>query len=271
MTAVEPVLLSDPRITAIGWADNGEPLLDIRQVRALRLDPRQADADGAFAWLRRGVVERLLAAQAALPAGLALLIVEGYRPAPLQRAYFENHRRELAQGHPDWDADAVFVRASAYVSPPAVAPHGTGGAVDLTLGTVDGIELDLGTAVNASPEQSRNACYTGSPDVTGPARAHRRILVDALSGVGLVNYPTEWWHWSFGERYWAWVGGRAVTRYAPVSWPVRPTPHHQGQGPPVVRSDGDRVGTCLQGAGRGEAEHQQRDDQPQRIEHTDGL
>jgi len=24
-----------------------------------------------------------------------------------------------------------------------------------------------------------------------------------LAGAGLVNYRTQWWHWSFGDRYWA--------------------------------------------------------------------
>jgi D-alanyl-D-alanine dipeptidase len=24
-----------------------------------------------------------------------------------------------------------------------------------------------------------------------------------LTAVGMVNYPTEWWHWSYGDRYWA--------------------------------------------------------------------
>jgi D-alanyl-D-alanine dipeptidase len=29
----------------------------------------------------------------------------------------------------------------------------------------------------------------------------------ALDGAGLVNYPPEWWHWSFGDRYRAMVTG----------------------------------------------------------------
>jgi D-alanyl-D-alanine dipeptidase len=42
------------------------------------------------------------------------------------------------------------------------------------------------------------------------------VLGDALSGAGLVNYPTEWWHWSYGDRYWALVTGAPTTRYGPV-------------------------------------------------------
>ncbi|PZS06630.1 MAG: hypothetical protein DLM55_12605 [Acidimicrobiales bacterium] len=31
-----------------------------------------------------------------------------------------------------------------------------------------------------------------------------------------INYPTEWWHWSFGDRYWALLTGASVAIYGPV-------------------------------------------------------
>lgn len=97
-----------------------------------------------------------------------------------------------------------------------MAPHSTGGAVDLTLCTEDGVELDLGTAVDATPEASDNACFTDAPAVSAVARRRRRVMGDALRTAGLVNYPTEWWHWSYGDRYWALMTGASHTRYGPV-------------------------------------------------------
>ena len=102
---------------------------------------------------------------------------------------------------------------SRYVSPPEIAPHSAGAAIDLTLCADDGTELDLGTAVNASPEQSAGACYTHHPSVPGEARRNRAILAEALSAAGLVNYPTEWWHWSYGDRYWAMATGTSHAIY----------------------------------------------------------
>jgi D-alanyl-D-alanine dipeptidase len=210
------VLLCDPHIAAIGWRDDGDPLVDLRDVVGLRLDRRLADARGSYAHLRRNVARRLLRAQASLPHGLELLVIEGYRPPALQRRYFDDYVAQLGELHADWAASRRHQEASKFVSPPEVAPHGTGGAVDLTLCTTSGVELDLGTPVNASPEASRGACYTASPDITPQARALRTVLADALTGAGLVNYPTEWWHWSYGERYWALVHGKTVTLYGPV-------------------------------------------------------
>ena len=214
------MLLSDPVIAELPFEENGDPILDIREVPGLRLDDRLADAEGAFAGLRSGTLERLLKAQTALPDDLRLLIVEGYRPLSLQQRYFSEYKDELHQRFPDWPEDRLRVEASKYVSPPEVGPHCTGGAVDLTLCTIDGVELDLGTAVNDSPVDSENACFTAASGLSDDARKNRDLLVGALSGTGLVNYPTEWWHWSFGDRYWAASTGQAAAIYGPYAMPA---------------------------------------------------
>ncbi|MER8010583.1 MULTISPECIES: M15 family metallopeptidase [unclassified Streptomyces] len=210
----EIILMADARVAAVPVEDNGEPLVDVRE--ALLVDDRKhEDSRGAEVHLRRGVLERLLTAQALLPDGLRLLFVEGYRPPPLQRLYFERYADELRATHPDWPADRVHSAASRYVSPPDLAPHSAGAAVDLTLADADGRELDLGTPMNAGPEQSDGACYTGAGNITAEARAHRAVLGEAMGAAGLVNYPTEWWHWSYGDRYWALATGAPAALYGP--------------------------------------------------------
>lgn len=73
----------------------------------------------------------------------------------------------------------------------------------------------MGTRVNASPEESDGACYTDAGGVGSEARANRRVLGDALTAVGMANYPTEWWHWSYGDRYWALQVGADRAMYGP--------------------------------------------------------
>ncbi len=65
-----------------------------------------------------------------------------------------------------------------------VAPHTAGAAVDLTLCDDDGVELDMGTEVNATPEQSDGACYTASTAISAEAMQNRKVLVTALEAVG---------------------------------------------------------------------------------------
>jgi D-alanyl-D-alanine dipeptidase len=162
------------------------------------------------------VLNRLVEAGALLPDGVRLLFVEGYRPPSLQRLYFEQYANELRAANPDWDPGRVRDAASRYVSPPEIAPHSAGAAVDLTLVDADGHELDMGTRVNANPEESDGACYTAADNIDATARAHRQLLADALIAAGLVNYPTEWWHWSYGDRYWAFATGGAHAIYGPL-------------------------------------------------------
>lgn len=209
--------MSDPVITAIPVRECGERLVDVRATGRLLVDPRKQDPEGDFTQLREGVADRLLAAQGSLPDGLRLLFIEGYRPLALQRAYFEEYLHELRGDHPELSAQELFSAASRHVSPPDIAPHSAGAAVDLTLATAGGTELDMGTRVNASPEESDNACFTAARSVSAEARANRDILARALTSAGFVNYPTEWWHWSCGDRYWALGTSAPAARYGPAS------------------------------------------------------
>ncbi|MCB5164968.1 M15 family metallopeptidase [Streptomyces bambusae] len=209
------VLMSDPQVAAIPVTECGEPLVDVRRSGLLLVDTRKQDPASAFAHLREGVLERLIKAQDLLPQGLRLLFVEGYRPPSLQRTYFEEYAGQLRAAHPDWSAEQVHSSASRYVSPPEIAPHSAGAAVDLTLADTDGRELDLGTRMNADPEESAGACYTDAPGISEEARANRRLLGSVLTAAGLVNYPTEWWHWSYGDRYWALATDSAAALYGP--------------------------------------------------------
>ncbi|MFF0158489.1 M15 family metallopeptidase [Streptomyces sp. NPDC005263] len=216
----EIIPLSDPRVAAVALTECGEPLVDLSQCAALRIDHRQADPDGHYRHVRAGVRRRLLAAQRTLPTGVHFLVVEGYRSPELQRRYFEEYTTTLRAARPGLSPSDLRELASAYISPPEVAPHVSGGAVDLTLCRDDGTELPLGTEVNATPEESGGACRTAAPWIGTEARANRLVMERALTAVGFVNYPTEWWHWSYGERYWAVLRKVPASRYGPVAPPV---------------------------------------------------
>lgn len=209
------LLLSDPAVARVPVHDSGEPLVDVRDASALLLDHRKADADGSWARLRHGVLERLVQAEQRLPDGARLLVVEGHRPAALQRRYFDDYCAELVAAGVGPTVESVRREASQHISPPEVAPHPCGAAVDLTL-MVDGREVDMGCPVNATPAESDGACFTEAPGISPRARHWRQVMGSVLEDVGLVNYPPEWWHWSYGDRYWAVVTGAPAAVHAPV-------------------------------------------------------
>jgi D-alanyl-D-alanine dipeptidase len=207
------VLMGDPRVTAIAVSDIGEDLADVRDY-GLRVSRFRADGAGDFTHVRAGLASRLAQAEEALPRGVHLLLIEGYRPPALQRRYFDQYLSYLREASPHSDEERLRMLTSRYVSPPEIAPHSAGAAIDLTLCAGDGTEFDLGTAVNATPEESAGACYTHHPSAGGEARRNRATLAGVLGAAGLVNYPTEWWHWSYGDRYWAMATGAPRAIYA---------------------------------------------------------
>jgi D-alanyl-D-alanine dipeptidase len=212
----EVTLIADPRVVRIPIEECGEPLVDLREITekgALSVDTRKRDDAGLWLHVRAGVADRLRRAQAEAPSGISLLVIEGFRPLWLQRFYFEEYLDELRAEHPDWDPHRLRDFASRYVAPPdIVPPHSTGGAVDVTLADASG-ELDLGTRVNASPEESGGACFTVAPGLRPEAATNRALLGRLMEGAGFVNYGTEWWHWSYGDRYWAFATGAPAAIY----------------------------------------------------------
>lgn len=210
------VLMSDPKVAAIAIDECGEPLVDLRDLRGADFSDHKATTKSHHL-VRRGLAERLARAQALLPAGFGLLFAEGHRDPALQRQSFDGYRDRLLAADPNLTPAEAFKLASRFVSPPEVAPHVSGAAIDLTLAGPTGDELDLGTPIDASPEESRGACYFAASTISEAARHHRTVLSEALSSAGLVNYPTEWWHWSYGDRYWALVTGATAAIYGPVA------------------------------------------------------
>ncbi|MFJ4366647.1 M15 family metallopeptidase [Streptomyces chartreusis] len=209
------ILLSDPRVINIPVQDYGEPLAEIASVPVFVLDPRERDAAGAYGRVRIGVLERLCSASEMLPDGVRFLVIEGHRSSTVQARRFALYEDRLRRSGL---TDPVDLRrqASAFVSPVEVAPHCAGAALDLTLIDADGVELDMGGAVNGHRTGDERYCPLDASGLTDQARHNRNVLARAMSGAGFVNYPTEWWHWSYGDRYWALISNADSAIYGPV-------------------------------------------------------
>ncbi len=214
------LLILDPRVLAVPVEDNGDLLVDLRDLKELLVDNRKSKASNSFSYIRQSVASKLLEAQRALPKNMRLLIIEGHRSLSLQKQYFDDYSDELKKLHSEWSAEKIYQEASKYVASPAInPPHSTGGAVDLTLVDETGKELDMGTRVNADPEESRNACFTYAENISENAKKNRKILNVIMSRNGFVNYPTEWWHWSYGDRYWAYNQNKSHAIFDSVETP----------------------------------------------------
>ncbi len=69
--------------------------------------------------------------------------------------------------------------------------HNRGAAVDLTLLTLDGAEVEMPTKFDDFTPAAHHG-YTGG---TEASRKHREILREAMEGAGFKRNKMEWWHY----------------------------------------------------------------------------
>lgn len=213
--------LSDPQIAAMPMVECGERLVSL-----IGLHPQVSVDDSAanIACLgytptfsvRETVACQLVVAARNLPKGYRLLIKESLRPTSLQQFYFERRLTRILAENPGMTEHEAIALTAQFVAPPWVAGHPSGGAIDITLSDFDGIELDLGCAYDEDEAASSGACFSHFDGLGPVAQLHRATMFAALEGAGFVNYPFEWWHWSYGDRYWAVATQRPHAVYGPV-------------------------------------------------------
>ncbi|MBE6452929.1 MAG: hypothetical protein E7012_05535 [Alphaproteobacteria bacterium] len=160
--------------------------------------------------IRSYIYKLLKKAKNNLPEGYNFVIYEAYRPMYAQVELWNNI---VAQNHKlypslDINSEEFITLCDRYVANPyrQGSGHQSGAAVDISLADNAGVEYDMGGCVRGFDDSAEFTCANISPQ----ARNNRQILKKALSDVGFVNYPSEWWHYSFGDRLWAKLTGSPI-------------------------------------------------------------
>lgn len=175
--------------------------------------------------VRREVYRRLLQAARALPDGLSLVVMDGWRPWRVQQYLFETLYQSLKSHDPQLEETQLLARTREFVSlpsrdPHAPSPHLTGGAVDVTLCDADGLMLEMGTQFDEATPISHTDYFECHPPIsdtqTLEARDNRRLLYRVMIEAGFTNLPSEWWHFDFGDQLWAWYRGESQALYGPA-------------------------------------------------------
>ncbi|MEB3767056.1 M15 family metallopeptidase [Acinetobacter sp. MD2] len=201
---------------------NQDPLIkiDINNQRNLILEPYyyQQKIAGAVAdfYIRKQVLEKLHLASQQLPQGLHLMLLDAWRPYPLQAALVESFNAEISARYPTHSEDEKQKILSLFVSAPSLdprqpSPHMTGGSVDVTLCDENGQALNLGTAFDEPIEESWTAALEKYPEHS--AQRLRRVLYWAMHHAGFTNLPSEWWHFDYGNQLWAYFKQQPTAYY----------------------------------------------------------
>ena len=92
-----------------------------------------------------------------------------------------------------------------YVSNPARGGglHNYGMAVDLTLCTLEGDSIPMGTKIDymgAAAHIDKEASLVASGRISREAQANRRLLREVMAYAGFKPLRTEWWHFNYVSR-----------------------------------------------------------------------
>ncbi|PPK79656.1 D-alanyl-D-alanine dipeptidase [Lacrimispora xylanisolvens] len=200
------ILLNDERVMNVTCVDNKEEMVTLRNIhKDIFIDESRSQISSKsdlFCYAREEVINRLKMAADSLPVGYQFLVKEAYRPLSRQKKSFEEAFESYKSEYPLKSQDEIYGLTCQYVAPIEVAGHPTGGAIDITL-LKNGIEVDMGTEFNDIPYEPENLTYLYSQFISEDAKANRNILIECMEKAGFINYPTEWWHWSYGDCYWA--------------------------------------------------------------------
>ena len=149
-----------------------------------------------------------------LPQGYQFKIFETYRSTEKQIYFWNEEMTKLKNLHPDWTEKQLTERANEGIANPYLigSGHQTGAALDLTI-CKNGEELDMGTAYL---DTNNPKTPTFAKELTKQQLQNRSLLYFLMSIAGLVNYPLEWWHYSYGEHEWAVITNHKKTKFAKI-------------------------------------------------------
>ncbi len=136
---------------------------------------RKVYPDGARCLLLPDAAQRLAkAADTLRKQGYRLKVYDCYRPIAVQ-----------------WEMWKIYPHPGYVANPKKGGNHNRGAAVDLTLVTLDGEEVEMPTPFD-SFEKAAHHGYAGG---TEASRKHREILRAAMEGAGFKRNKMEWWHY----------------------------------------------------------------------------
>jgi D-alanyl-D-alanine dipeptidase len=221
------VLISDPVVLNKEIIENNEPLIDLSICGDLPYGfSPEIDNNKDYTKIRKSVYLKLKSANSLLKVySVKICLYEGLRSLCLQKTLFENRYLQTRERFKDQAENFIFNETTKYVAPiynldgsKNVPPHSTGGAVDVYLIDLFTNEIiDMGVHPKDLMEfLDLNMYIINSNLINSSQKYYRGLMADVLSEVGFVNYPSEYWHWSYGDRYWAYVKNEQNAIYGSV-------------------------------------------------------
>jgi ATP phosphoribosyltransferase len=176
---------------------------------------RDMENDAPNILVRKSVYKKLCDADRALKqkAGFKncqIIVTYGYRSPAIQQKLWDETYAEKKAENADASEEELREKTHRVIAYPSVAGHPTGGAVDVIIFDYKkGKFLDFGTDI--CDFKTKNVYYA-SDSISTTAKKNRKALRAVMCEQGFVPYDGEWWHFSYGDKEWAFYTFRRKKR-----------------------------------------------------------
>ncbi|MFA5136384.1 MAG: M15 family metallopeptidase [Patescibacteria group bacterium] len=232
---LENLMVSYRDLLKVKTVENHEELFQVRDIPGgyipIMSDMRKIS--GNSIWVRKSVEKRLSKAQALVRKnnpGLSLYITYGFRSIEIQTRRF----LERLFTHSDTffsDPYELYEKIHRSVAVPTVAGHPTGGAVDVMLVEArNNKPIDFGSAIY---DYQNLKYYVFSDEITNEQMKYRKLLRKIMMEAGFAPYDGEWWHFSYGDREWAFYYKKPCAVYEQLVYPFSTS---QNRGPALSQA-----------------------------------
>lgn len=153
-------------------------------------------------YVRESVKKLLLEIDSSLKEKWYILALKiWYRPLEVQRNLFKKIHNFFEKKYKNLSKEEIYDLTTEMVSNPDrdVSPHTTWGAVDVVLYDSKGNLVDMWCPVNYIWEKANIT----TNEISDEQRKNREILQDEFLKAWFSCLASEWWHFSYGDPYFA--------------------------------------------------------------------
>lgn len=141
-----------------------------------------------------------------------LIVVYGFRALEIQEQYFNEIYNKVKCKFSDKMELYEYIHEK--IAVPEVSGHPTGGAVDIAIyDETNKSIIDFGSQI--LDWDNEKCCYINT-EISDNAKNNREMLRKLMMEQEFAPYDGEWWHFSYGDKEWAFYYGKNSALYNQV-------------------------------------------------------
>lgn len=189
--------------TYIGMAhvrENYEPLVEVSHPKII-LNKETIEQP---VLLRKEVATRLYKIANKLPEEQYIKIYSAYRSRITLYNIWKEEVERTEKENPNMQRGELLSLVKFKVSAPNInmGGHDTGAAIDMAICDKNGKDLDFGSKYHENTQAGSLI------SLTAEQKKNQKYLHNLMKSQNFVQQPGQWWHYSYGDRYWAVYKGR---------------------------------------------------------------